>query len=337
MKRAENLGLKEEYDLVGEVLLKEEAFLLTSHINPDGDSIGSLAALARLLAGLDREHLIFLHGEAPERYRFLLEGLPLTRDPAAAENRVILALDCSDPARLGRLEAKARDTAACPLLVNMDHHVSNTGYGSLNLVDPEAAATGEIIYHLARLLKAKITPEMAIALYTALSTDTGSFKYDNTTAGTFRIMADLLETGFPLRQVSRKVFDEISPAALCLLREGLNALEFDPGGKIAWITVTDTALTSCGAGEEHLDGLVNYAANVRGVNVGLLFRAKEGGEVKAGFRSREVDVREIAASLGGGGHKKAAGCTLEGPLEDVKALVLQRVAAKVYKKVQAPE
>jgi bifunctional oligoribonuclease and PAP phosphatase NrnA len=310
-----------DYRRVKEILERETAFFLISHVNPDGDSIGSLAAMSRLLRLLRKEQVIYLHEEPPERYRFLLEGLPLTRDLSLAQNRVVLALDASDPARLGEFQ----EQAAGSFLVNLDHHVSNPGYGRVSLVDAEAAATGEIIYHLARLLEADIPPEMARDLYVSISTDTGSFKYDNTTPETFRIMADLLATGFSLRDTSLKVFDEIQPAALCLLKEGLHSLETAAGGRVAMITISDAALASCGAREADVDGLVNYSINLRGVEVGLLFRAREAGEVKVGFRSKGLDVSRMAAALGGGGHAQAAGCTLPGPLTAAKARVLAEV------------
>ena len=314
-----------EYRALKELIERETSFALVSHINPDGDSIGSLAAMSHLLAILKKEHLVFLHQEAPERYRFLLEGLPVTLDPEAVGNRVLLALDCSDPARLGVLEEKARGL----FLVNIDHHISNGEYGSLNLVDTGAAATGEIVYRLARLLGVEIPAGMAEALYTSISTDTGGFRFDNTTRETFLIMAELMGTGFNLREVSLRVFDEISPAFLCLLRGSLQGLTYEAGGKIACLTVTDELMGSCDALEENLDGLVNYAVNIRGVEVGLLFRARDSGEVKVGFRSKRVDVSRMAATLGGGGHKKAAGCTLTGSLEEVRARVLELALKEV--------
>ncbi len=332
MKKEKNSHPADEYNGVAEVLRREDSFLLVSHINPDGDSIGSLAAMSLLLSRLEKEHLIYLHDEAPERYRFLLTGLPVTRDAAAAGNRVVLALDSSDPARLGQLQGLAGDGS---YLVNIDHHVSNTGYGRISLVDTRAAATGEIIYRLARLLQVEISTKMAEALYTSISTDTGSFKYDGTTEETFRIMADLLGTGFSLRKLSLKLFDEMSPSGLCLLRAGLQSMVFTAENKIASMTVTDAVLAACRAGEEHLDGLVNYAVNVKGVEVGLLFRVKESGEIKVGFRSKRVDVSKIAGSLGGGGHKKAAGCTIKGSLKEARAKVLVRVAKAVYDKDRA--
>jgi bifunctional oligoribonuclease and PAP phosphatase NrnA len=317
--------MDKDLSAVSEQIQRGDNFCVVSHVNPDGDSIGSLAAMSELLAGLNKQHVIFLHDKVPDKYLFLLEGLPVTRDMADVRTGPLLALDCSDLSRLGQLQEREKDY----FIINIDHHVSNTRYGQINLVDPLAAATGEIIYRLALLLKARITKKMARALYTSISTDTGSFKYENTTGQTFQVMADLMQTGFHLREVSLRVFDETSLSSICLLREGLKSLWVSPDGKIACLTIQDEILTACDAREEDLEGLINHAVNIRGVEVGLLFRQKEAGEIKVGFRSKGVDVSRVAASLGGGGHAKAAGCSLDGDLEEARKLVLDRVYAEL--------
>ncbi len=310
-----------DFSAVSEQIQKGDNFAVVSHINPDGDSIGSLAAMSALLAGLEKQHVVYLHDKVPDKYLFLLEGLPITRDMADVKPGLLLALDCSDLSRLGKLQEREDDL----FIINIDHHVSNTRYGRINLVDPVAAATGEIIYRLAVLLKAKIDQKVARALYTSISTDTGSFKYENTTGQTFQVMADLMQTGFHLREVSLRVFDETSLSSICLLREGLKSLGVSSDGKIASLTVTDETVAACEAMEEDLEGLINHAVNIRGVEVGLLFRQKEAGEIKVGFRSKRVDVSKIAASFGGGGHAKAAGCSLDGNLEEARKQVMDRV------------
>jgi bifunctional oligoribonuclease and PAP phosphatase NrnA len=317
--------MEKDYSAVSEQILQGDNFVVASHVNPDGDSIGSLAAMSALLTGLKKQHVIFLHDKVPDKYLFLLEGLPITRDLAADQAGPLLALDCSDLTRLGQLGEREMDL----FIINIDHHVSNTRYGRINLVDPLAAATGEVIYRLAQLLKATVDKKMARALYTSISTDTGSFKYENTTGQTFQVMADLMQTGFHLREVSLRVFDETSLAAICLLREGLKSLWVSPDGKIASLTVTDETVAACSAKEEDLEGLINHAVNIRGVEVGLLFRQKEAEEIKVGFRSKGVDVSRVAASLGGGGHAKAAGCSLDGDLEEVRKKVMDRVYAEL--------
>lgn len=313
--------MEKDFSAVRESIRKGNHFIVVSHINPDGDSIGSLAAMSALLTGLMKKHVIFLHDKVPDKYLFLLQGLPITRDIDDMAAHVILAVDCSDAGRLGKLQERMNDL----FIINIDHHVSNTLYGGINLVDPGAASTGEIIYRLAVLLEAKIDKTMAEALYTSISTDTGSFKYENTTGQTFQIMAKLMETGFSLREISLRVFDETSPGAICLLREGLKSLRISPDGKIACLTVKDDMVAACEAKEEDLEGLINHAVNIRGVDVGLLFRQKEAGEIKVGFRSKKTDVSQVAAYFGGGGHKNAAGCSLEGDLHTVREQVMNQI------------
>lgn len=315
--------MNSDYQLIKEKIVQEEKFVLISHVNPDGDSIGSMAAMGHLLAVLKKDFVIIVKDKTPAKYRFLLDGLPLAESLYGFRDAVCIAVDSSDLSRLGGF---ADQIDKMPI-INIDHHVSNTRFGIFNLVVPEAAATGEIIYDLFQLFSISIDSKIAECLYVAISTDTGNYKFSNTSHKSFSITASLLQTGFDLRGITTKIFDEISLPAFCLLKEGLQTLELSKDKKIAWIVIDNETLNNCSATSEDLDGLINYTINMKNVEVGLLFHVKKTGEIKVGFRStKNVNVSIIAQSFGGGGHKNAAGCTFKNiPLEQVKTKVLKQI------------
>jgi phosphoesterase RecJ-like protein len=298
----------------------ESSFNLVSHMLPDGDSIGSLLALGEALQNMGKEAKLFSPGGVPKKYAFLKGSAAIAGHgmPAGAGN-VAVVLDSSD---LERASAFQKELRQARHLINIDHHVTNQFFGTLNLVDPEASATGEIIYQLLVEMRLKITESMAEALYVAIATDTGSFKYDNTTAAAHRVAADLLERNLNPGALSQRIFDERPLAFYLLLREALSTLEFYAGHKIALITLSKDMLQRCGTTVEEIDGLVNYTRNIEGVELGILFYVESGGEIKVGFRSRKIDVSVLAGKLNGGGHARAAGCRMRGGLSEVKQKVL---------------
>ncbi len=299
----------------------EDNFLVISHINPDGDSIGSMVAVGHLLASYKKNYFIVLNDNVPEKYNFLLKGLPLTKTIPPKVNWTVLVLDSGDLSRLGSFEEYVQNFE----IINIDHHISNIKFGTINYVDFNAAATGEIIFSLLELFNFNIKEDTASALYTAISTDTGNFKYDNTTYKTFEILSKLMRTGFNLRNISSKIYDEKSLASLLLIKESLQTLKFSENGKIAWMEIDDELINNCEALDEDLDGLINYTINIKDVEIGLLFRIEKAREIKIGFRSKNVDVSAIASIFGGGGHKKAAGCSIAGNYKEVKSKVFQEI------------
>ncbi len=289
-------------------------FLLALHEAPDGDAVGSNLAMAAALAALGKEAQVVSADPVPRLFDFL-PGVDEVLEPGEATGPwdVALLLDCSDADRVG---GAATLVAQAAVVCNVDHHKTNQGFGHVRWVDPAAAATGELVYHLLQGLRALWTPAMAQCLYTAISTDTGSFRFEQTTAATHRIAARLIELGADPAQVVNNVYDTRSLASLRLLRLALERLEVHPDGHVAWITLPRPVLESAGASDEDAEGLVNYARSVEGVEVGLLFREVEDGRVKVSLRSRaRVDVADLASVMGGGGHPRAAGCLLDGGLE----------------------
>lgn len=300
--------------------------LVTSHIMPDGDSIGSLLGLGLALQQAGYAVTMFSVDGVPDRYSFL-EGSEKIAEKLLpkADYDCVVVLDCSDQDRIKPIWEQVKEL----LIINIDHHPTNRCFGKLNYVNPAASATGEIVYQLLEEMTIPVDERVAAALYVAISTDTGSFKFENTTPAVHRVAAGLLESGVKLRDITPRVFELRSRTAICILGEALNTLRYSDDGSVAWLTLTENEMISCGARDEDLDGVVNYAKNIEGVEVGLIFREKSEGIVKVGFRAHSIDVSKLAETFGGGGHARAAGCFLEMNLQEAVEKVLNLVVKEV--------
>ncbi|HJS47081.1 MAG TPA: bifunctional oligoribonuclease/PAP phosphatase NrnA [Gemmatimonadales bacterium] len=300
---------------------------LTTHVNPDGDGLGSEAGLAHLLRGAGFTVAVANPNATPPRFRFLFEGLEGVDRSAAAVKEVrradaILVLDISDLGRLGVLGEAVR-TRGVPVLC-VDHHV---GGGDLppgpRYVDPTAAATGELVWELARANGWPVTREAARALYVAILTDTGGFRFSNTHPRTLRIAAELLETGIDPERIYLDVYANAPEGRVRLLAEALDTLVVEPGPGLAWLTVPPGALERHGVTADDLDGVIEHARSIAGVRLALLFRELAGGRIKVSLRSvGDVDVASFARRYGGGGHTKAAGVAFAGTMAEVQAALL---------------
>lgn len=310
-------------------VFKNDSFLVFTHEMPDGDTIGSSLALAAALKQLGKSVEVISPDGIPEAYHFLYGATEVKRpsqvELGKAAGYCAVLVDCGEPSRV-RDGAKFLDGAS--LVINIDHHVSNTMYGHISWVEPNASSVGEMMYTLLTALGARITPEIATCLFTAIFTDTGSFRYTNTTARALLVASRLVEFGASPSEVSERVFETKSISSLRLLAIVLNRLKVDPSGKIAWVALDKEDMRTAGASEEESEGLVNYARMVKGVEVGILFRETEGGAIKVALRSRKwVDVASLAKEFGGGGHPRASGCTFQGEAMDAVILkVLSRVS-----------
>lgn len=303
---------------------RSENVLICGHIIPDGDCLGSILALGLSLEALGKKVVMAGPDPIPGIYEFLPgAGRFQTGPPPDGNYDTLIILDCSTPERLGRgyQDLLAKQT----VIINIDHHVGNCILGTYCYIDTDAAAVGEIIFDLLKFMQVNISFEAAINLYTAIVTDTGSFQYDNVTPGTHRRAAALLELGVQGFQINVALHEERPKAALVLLGEALHTLTIAPGGKVCWMTVTQEMLKKAGAVDEHTEGLINYCRSIKGVEVGLLFREVLKGTYKVSLRSKNIDVNQLAAQFGGGGHTKAAGCVLKGNLKDVQAQVTREV------------
>jgi phosphoesterase RecJ-like protein len=310
------------------LLVPGKKVCLTTHVHPDGDGMGSEVAMVHLLRALGMDVVITNPTPTPDRFNFLLASLPGVDKHATAVKEIrradlIIVLDIAELSRLGQLGDAVRERGvpvAC-----IDHH---TGGGHLpdgpRYVDARAAATGELIYLLARELGWTVTREVAHAIYVAMVTDTGSFRFSNTTPRTLRVAADLLELGADPEEVYLEVYASAPVGRPRLLAETLQTLVIEDDVGLAWMTVPPGALERHGVEADDLDGVVEHARAVRGVHLAILFRHVSGGRIKVSFRSvGSVDVAELARRFGGGGHTKASGVAIVGDLETVQRTVLE--------------
>lgn len=284
---------------------ERDNFLILTHQNPDGDTLGSGFGLAMVLDRLGKRSVVICGDKIPEKYSYFTSLAPQNGDPE--NNPVIVAVDVADPKLLGNLENEyAQKVELC-----IDHHFSNKGYAKATYLDGDAAANCECIFDLAAKLSVKIDKDIALALYTGISTDTGCFRFSNTTAKTLRIGADLMELGIDTAEINRIMFETRSRSRVELEGMALDAMEFHFDDKCAVITVTRDMLEKTGCKDEDLEGITAISRSIEGVIVGVTLRERENGGFKISVRTYPpVDASEICKRLGGGGHIRAAGCQL---------------------------
>lgn len=299
-------------------------FLLTSHVSPDGDSIGSSLGLARVLRSMGKGAVIWVRDPAPAIYA----GLPgADRIHAGAEPpagypekfEASIVLECPGLDRTG-----LEDSLGELPVLNIDHHLGNQHYGKVNWVDTAAPSVGEMVYRLAKGLNATLDAETANLLYLTIVTDTGGFRFSNATEEAFEAAASLVRDGARPELVSQWIYENRPEPSVRLLGEVLRSLELHEGGRIATVLLTRDMLERAGADVTDAEGLVDYPRTISGVQGVALLRIREDGKTKVSLRSRgEADVERVARRYGGGGHKNAAGFEAEGSPEEVRPEVVQ--------------
>jgi bifunctional oligoribonuclease and PAP phosphatase NrnA len=288
-----------------------DRFLLTAHEGPDGDALGSLLGLHHLLTQIGKDSVMFMAAKEfplPIEYRFLALEEVFHEPPADMADRTVVFLDCGNIDRMP-VDFLSEDGN---LVINIDHHHDNTQFGDLNLVDVEASCTAEIVYQLAVLLGAKITPEIASALYVGLVTDTGKFMYENTNARTHRIAAELVESGVGVDETYRRLYEHVPIEKLRLVSRALDGIQRHCGDKLVLSYITADDYAASGAGEEMTEGIIDHLRSVEGARVAALIRdfgdrGRAARKVSLRSSDGDVDVSAIAREHGGGGHKRAAG------------------------------
>jgi phosphoesterase RecJ-like protein len=306
---------------------------LTTHVNPDGDGLGSEAGLAHLLQARGVDVVVTNPTSTPPRFGFLFEDLPRVDRTAEAVKELrradlIVVLDISDLGRLGMLSETVR-TRGVPVSC-IDHHVSAGELpAGARYIDSEAAATGELVFELAVANAWSLDQPAARGLYEAILTDTGGFRFSNTRPRTLRIAAELLEAGVDPEEIYLEVYARAPEGRPRLFAEALQTLVVEPELGLAWVTVPPGAIERLGVSSDDLDGVVEFPRSIEGVRMALLFREVSQGRIKVSLRSvGNVDVAAFAKPFGGGGHTKAAGLALHGSLAEVQATVL--AAARDY-------
>ena len=302
-------------------LIKESSnIVILSHIAPDGDSIGSSLALFNSLTKQGKNVKFILDDDVPLIYSFLKGSDKVEKPIKDYAFELVIVLDSGDVGRLGE-SAKYLNEGK---IINIDHHVSNSAFGSYNIIDSTAAATAEIVYNVIKTLNIDIDKDMSECLYTAIVTDTGQFQYSNTTATTHHIVGDLINYGVKPSKIHSLVYQNNTKEKIKLIGEAINTLEFYLNDKISCITIKKEQFKKIGAKSEDCEGIINFARDIGSVEVALFFREDDGGKIKASFRSKNyIDVNIIAEKFGGGGHKRASGATILGNLDTIKKQVIK--------------
>lgn len=319
---------KTSLDTLCQGLKAPRHFLLTCHVSPEGDAIGSLIAMDSLLRRLGKKTIMVSEDTFPERLRCLPHQdrwktyAEIGKKGGSFDAAVIT--DCPTLERIGKVKELLGPKT---VIFNIDHHVSNTHYGRYNLVRPDAAASGEVVYEIFKWLKMSLTQEEAVALYVSLSTDTGSFKYSNTTVRTHLMAADLIKTGINIDRINEDLYATYSLNKIQLYSRLLAKVETAFGGKVAWVSMNRSDLKATGATYEDTEGFIDFLKYLKEVKIAFfLSEMKNENEAKVSFRSKgEYDVNKIATAFGGGGHKKASGCTLLKNPPDAVETILKEI------------
>ncbi|MCR4876896.1 MAG: DHH family phosphoesterase [Clostridiales bacterium] len=315
---------------VADALRAADSICICGHVNPDGDTIGSMLAMRLALQSMGKRVRVFLQDKVPDNLMFL-PGAEEIRYPRenGEEYDLFLSVDVSDVRRLGDCAALR---ACCARTAQIDHHGTNSGFAGINSVDGNASATCTMIREQLRILNVPLTREIAECLYIGISTDTGNFSFDCTDPEAFRVMGDLMETGFPLAELSMKMFRERDKPQLRLLGRAIGNMSFVSQGRIAVMTLTKQDFEECGAMAEHADTLVNFGLETVGTQMAVLARESDDGRIKFSLRARApLTVDDVASSLGGGGHARAAGISMEGNLEAATRQVVQAMIRRIEK------
>ncbi len=296
-------------------------FVVTSHARPDGDGIGSALACGQILRLMGKDAEVVMHDGVPRIYQNLPFADRAIQSNTVPENDAVILLEC-DGVRRTMLEGLEE----C-FLINIDHHVSGRNFGHINWIDSSVMATAELVFRLARLACVPVDRDIATCLYTALMTDTGSFMFEGTNEHTFAVARELVLAGADPAQCARHIYFGHSTAKMRLLGTALSSLHRE--GPLAWIWVTQEQMTRFGAREEDCEGLVNYALSIAEVQVAIFFRELPDGRYRISLRSKgEVNVSKVAEHFGGGGHKCASGCSVDGPLVLAVAQIVERLRAE---------
>ncbi|WP_041267150.1 DHH family phosphoesterase [Geotalea daltonii] len=304
---------------IAEEIAALNSFLITTHESPDGDAVGSSLALARYLTCLGKDVTVYLCDPVPDVYQFLPMAERVVQELPDRSFDACFVLDVGEFRRAGKAITDCRTIGK---FINIDHHLNCEDFGEINYVDTTACATGALVYRIIEAAGHEMDYDIALCIYTAVITDTGSFRYSNANPEAFAIAAKMVEKGINAWDVAEKLYESQPQNRLQLLAMALATLSFSPFGDYASIAVTLDMYQKCNANAELTDGFVNYPRSIKGVEVAIFFREIRDGLFKVGFRSKgKVDVSALAAAFSGGGHHNAAGCTIEGSLPVVKEKV----------------
>jgi len=313
---------------IKKVFQRNKNFLITSHVNLDGDAIGSELALYFILKKLNKKAIILNQDRLPKIYNFLPDSdkiCYLKENYIDAKSiDVGIMLDCSNIKRLGKTYDIFRDIKT---VINIDHHKSNDNYGNLNYLDTSASSVGEIIYELINFIDPDLLDDkISTCLFTAILTDTGSFRYSNVSSKTFKATSYLASHGIKTHLIANNIYNRNTYPGLKLLGKALLNLEMDESNYISWITITRRMLNDTNANDEEIEGIIEVATTLDNVEILILFRETKDDKIKISFRSKgNFDVNKFAGKFKGGGHPNAAGCLCSGKMDEIKERILSRL------------
>lgn len=304
------------FQAIKKIIDEGSRFLVTTHIDPDGDALGSVFALAFVLESMGKDVWIYLKDPIPYRYQALPRPEKISGSIPAGPFDGLFVLDCGSLFRVGEGYEALKDIVT---IVSVDHHATNDAYGTVNVLDEDASSTAEIIHGLVEFLGVEMSLSVAENIYTGIFTDTGSFRYENTNPKAFLICEKMMRAGVQPSRVARMVHENHPKERFLLLGLVLNTLESFDHDRVAMAQVTREMFQKTDTTREHTDGFVEYIREIRGVEVAIMVRELSEGRYKISMRSKgQVDVADVCNRFGGGGHRNAAGCQIEGSMEHVK-------------------
>jgi bifunctional oligoribonuclease and PAP phosphatase NrnA len=325
--------MKSSFHEIAGAINRAKRIVILSHVRPDCDAIGSQLALLLSIQQLGKEVKAWNEDGLPESYRFLEKSNLIQQPPGEPEEfDLAIALDTASQQRLGTTLHAIRHANQW---INIDHHASNPGYGDLVYIDTVAPATGQIVYEFIRTQKLPFSRAAADALYAAISTDTGSFRYSNTTARTFEIAGELIRSGARAATIANKLYESYPKRRVQLLGQLLPQASFDLDDRVASMSLTNELKERLQIQPDDIDGLIDYVRAVDTVVVAVFFEELADGKIRLSMRSKDdrVDVNKICGEFGGGGHPRAAGARIRGNMEEVRSKVLKRVSHEITKSV----
>ncbi|MGD9677162.1 MAG: bifunctional oligoribonuclease/PAP phosphatase NrnA [Vulcanibacillus sp.] len=305
----------------GKFINENDDFLIVSHVHPDGDTISSSLAIAYILNIMGKSYQLINQDKIPDKYNFLDMSYKFEVISSIEKKYTnLITLDIAEINRAGNINELLNKKVR---ILNIDHHFTNDNFGEINIVMPSAAATTEVIYYLINKMGIQFDKNLATYIYTGLLTDTGGFRYSNTNSNVMRIAAEMLEYDISPASIAEITLETITKNYLEILKKALSNLEIVEGLSIAWTTLTYSDLANL---EEETEGIVSYARNIEGVEVGIFFRETSPNEYKVSLRSRNfINVGTIAQVFGGGGHNRAAGFSYSGLLDSIKSELLAEI------------
>lgn len=316
-------SLQGQMDLAKTKILESNKICIASHVQADGDNIGSILALGLALRKINKEVYMVKTDSIPSDFMFLPGAQDIKDLDDYNDIDLFIALDSADVDRLGENKELIQKS---DFVINIDHHISNTNFGDINIVDSDSGSTAELIFKMIKILNIKIDRDIGTCIYTGISTDTGNFMYDNTSSETHLIAAELLEIGIDKKSINLNIYQSKSMEKTKLFIKTLESLETYFDNKLAIVQVTDEMLLETGTKMEDTEGIISFIRDIEFVELAIMLKEFEKDQIKVSMRSKEyVDVSELCSKFNGGGHVRAAGCTIYKSLDFAKEALIEEL------------